>query len=325
VIAFGYTLSSEEHSPRDLAAAAVRAEESGFEFASISDHFHPWVTQQGHSPFVWGVLGAIAARTERIEVGTGVTCPIVRMHPAIVAHAAATTSLLFEGRFFLGVGTGEALNEHILGHRWPRPTTRRNMLEEAVAVMRELFAGATVDHRGDFYEVENARLFDPPEATIPIVVSGFGPEAAELAGRIGDGFWGNAPDSSLLEAFESAGGTGSRYAQLNLCWAEDADDARKTAFRIWPNAGIPGQLAQDLPTWTHFEEAAEIVTEDVATKSLPCGPAIAGDLVESVEKYLDAGYDHLYFHQVGPDQDGFFRFWERELQPALRSLVDTSA
>jgi coenzyme F420-dependent glucose-6-phosphate dehydrogenase len=323
--AFGYTLSSEEHPPRDLVDAAVRAEELGFEFASISDHFHPWVSQQGHSPFVWGVLGGIAARTDRIEVGTGVTCPIVRLHPAIVAQAVATTSLLFEGRFFLGVGTGEALNEHVLGHRWPRPSTRRKMLEEAVAVMRELFTGATIDHRGDFYEVENARLFDAPEAAIPIIVSGFGSAAAELAGRIGDGFWGNAPDRSLLEAFESGGGQGSRYAQLNLCWAEDADDARNTAYRIWPNAGIPGQLSQDLPTWTHFEEAAEIVTEDVATKSIPCGPDIAGDLLESVRKYVDVGYDHLYFHQIGPDQGGFFRFWERELQPALGNVVSTDA
>jgi G6PDH family F420-dependent oxidoreductase len=168
-------------------------------------------------------------------------------------------------------------------------------------------------------------LFDAPEAAIPIIVSGFGAEAAKLAGRIGDGFWGNAPDASLLDAFESSGGEGNRYAQLNLCWAADADDARKTAYRIWPNAGIPGQLSQDLPTWSHFEEAAEIVTEELTTKSTPCGPDIVADLVDSVRKYVDAGYDHLYFHQVGPDQDGFFRFWERELQPAVGSVVSTAA
>jgi coenzyme F420-dependent glucose-6-phosphate dehydrogenase len=324
-MSFGYTLSSEEHAPAELVAYAVRAEESGFDFASISDHFHPWVRAQGHSPFVWSVLGAIAASTTRIEVGVGVTCPIARMHPAIVAHAAATTSLLFDGRFFLGVGTGEALNEHILGQRWPRPEIRREMLDEAVGVIRALFSGSTIDHLGTYYEVENARLFDPPTAPLPIVVSGFGPEAAQLAGRIGDGFWGNAPDSALIDAFESAGGRGNRYAQLNLCWAEDAARARRTVHELWPNAAVPGQLSQDLPTWTHFEEAAAIVDESLAAESIPCGPDIAEELVESVGKYVDAGYDHLYFHQVGPDQDGFFRFWERELQSALAGLVTSAA
>jgi G6PDH family F420-dependent oxidoreductase len=325
VNAFGYTLSSEEHSPAELLANARRAESVGFAFASISDHFHPWVREQGHSPFVWSVLGAIAAATDRIEVGIGVSCPIVRVHPAVIAQAAATTALLFEGRFFLGVGTGEALNEHILGHRWPRPEVRRQMLEEAVEIIRALFSGETIDHRGEFYEVENAKLFDAPDASLPIVVSGFGPEAARLAGRIGDGFWGNAPDSSLVDAFEAAGGRGHRYAQLNLCWANSTAEGRDTAHRVWPNAGIPGQLSQDLPTWTHFEQAAELVTPEMATKSIPCGPDIAEQLVESVARYVEAGYDHLYFHQIGSDQDGFFGFWERELRPALKDLASAAA
>src|SRR3954468_11947469 len=209
--AFGYTLSSEENGPRDLVAHAVRAEQAGFDFASISDHFHPWIGEQGHSPFVWSTLGAIAASTERIEVGTGVTCPIIRTHPGVVAHAAATTAGLFEGRFFLGVGTGEALNEHVFGARWPRPEVRREMLEEAVEIIRALFTGDTVDHRGRYYEVENARLFDPPNSPLPIIVSGFGTEAAELAGRIGDGLWSNSPDKDLVQTFERAGGSGARY------------------------------------------------------------------------------------------------------------------
>jgi G6PDH family F420-dependent oxidoreductase len=325
VTTFGYTLSSEEHAPTDLVTNAARAEELGFDFVSISDHFHPWVGEQGHSPFVWSVLGAISATTERIGVGVGVSCPIIRIHPAIVAQAAATTSLLFGERFFLGVGTGEALNEHILGDRWPRPSIRRLMLDEAVGIIRELFTGSTVDHRGEFYEVENARLFDPPRAPVPIIVSGFGPEAAKVAGRIGDGYWGTAPDRDLIEAFEAAGGTGPRYAQLNVCWARDEREARETVHRIWPNAGVPGQLSQDLPTWMHFEEAAKIVTEEQATKSVPCGPDIAEHVMKSVAKYVDAGYDHLYFHQIGRDQAGFFRFWERELRPALGSLVSTAA
>jgi G6PDH family F420-dependent oxidoreductase len=322
VVSFGYTLSSEEHAPGALVANARRAEEVGFDFVSISDHFHPWVSAQGHSPFVWSVIGAIAATTERVRIGVGVTCPTIRIHPAILAHATATTSLLCDGRFFFGVGSGEALNEHVLGHRWPPAEVRLAMLEEAVEVIRELWSGETVDHRGQFYEVENARLFDPPAEPPPIIVSAFGTKAVDLAARIGDGYWGHSPERELLERYADAGGTGPRYAQLNLCWAEDIGVARKTVHEIWPNSGIPGQLSQDLPTWTHFEAAAELVTEDDATKDIPCGPDVE-PVVEAVRSYLDAGYDHLYFHQIGPDQDGFLRFWTDRLQPALSDLAGT--
>ena len=267
---------------------------------------------------MWSVLGGIAARTDRVEIGVGVTCPILRIHPAILAQATATTSLLADDRFVFGVGTGEALNEHVLGQRWPRPDLRREMLEEAIAVIRRLWTGETVDHLGRFYEVENARIFDPPNRPIPIVVSGFGTDAAELAGRIGDGYWGHSPDKEVLDAYEHGGGSGPRYAQLNVCWSSDAETARKTVHRVWPNGGVPGQLSQDLPTWTHFEQAAEMVTEEDATKSTPCGPDIVDEIVGSVREYERAGYDHLYFHQVGPDQDGFFDFWREELRPALR-------
>jgi G6PDH family F420-dependent oxidoreductase len=313
---FGYTLSSEEHGPRDLVDNARRAEEAGFDFLSLSDHFHPWVSAQGHSPFAWSVLGAIAAVTERVEVGVGVTCPTIRIHPAVIAHATATTALLFEGRFFFGVGTGEALNEHVLGDRWPRPELRRTMLEEAVDIIRALWKGETVDHHGPHYEVENARLFDPPEDPPPIIVSGFGEEAVRLAARIGDGYWGHSPEREVIDQYEKEGGTGPRYAQLNLCWAEDAGAARKTVHEIWPNGGVPGQLSQDLPTWTHFEQAAQLVTVDDATASVPCGPDVQ-PVLESVREFEKAGYDHLYFHQVGPDQQGFLRFWADELRPAL--------
>lgn len=319
-ITFGYTVSGEEHAPRALVTNAARAEEVGFQFVSISDHFHPWVSAQGHSPFAWSVLGAIAQVTERLKVGIGVTCPTVRIHPAVVAQAAATTSLLFDGRFFVGVGTGEALNEHILGHRWPPADVRLAMLEEAVEVIRRLWSGDTVDHRGGFYEVENAKLFDPPAELPPIIVSAFGPNAVETAARIGDGYWGHSPDREIIDRFEQAGGRGPRYAQLNLCWAEDAATARKTVHEIWPNGGITGQLAQDLPTWSHFEQAAAMVSEEEATKSVPCGPEVA-PVIESVRTFLDAGYDHLYFHQIGPDQDGFFQFWTDELRPALADVT----
>jgi G6PDH family F420-dependent oxidoreductase len=317
VTSFGYTLSSEEHAPRALVDNARRAEEVGFDFLSISDHYHPWVGAQGHSPFVWSVLGAVAQVTERVRVGVGVSCPIMRVHPAVVAQAAATTSLLFAGRFFLGVGTGEALNEHVVGSRWPPPAVRREMLDEAVGVLRELFGGDTVEHRGTYFEVDNARLFDPPAHDLPIIVSGFGPASAALAGRIGDGYWGTAPDHDLVEAFEHAGGSGPRYAQLNVCWAKTEEEARRTVHEVWPNVGLSGQISQDLPTWTHFEQATQTVTEDDATESVPCGPDLVEALRKSVATYADAGYDHLYFHQIGGDQDGFLSYWDSELEAAL--------
>jgi len=316
-IHYGYTLSSEEHGPRELVEHAHRAETAGFDFLSVSDHFHPWTRAQGHSPFVWTVLGAIAQSTDRIQVGVGVTCPIIRIHPAVLAQATATTSLLLEGRFFWGVGTGEALNEHIVGRRWPPPEVRLEMLEEAIQIVRALWGGEVVDHRGTHYEVDNARIFDPPVDDIPIVVSGFGPQAAEVAGRIGDGYWGNAPEAGLVKAFVDAGGDGPRYAQINLCWAQDVDRATKTVHEIWPTGGLSGQLSQDLPTWTHFEQATEPLTVDQVTEHTPCGPDIADEVVDVAQQYLDAGYDHLYFHQIGHDQQGFLEYWEHDLKGRL--------
>lgn len=315
----GFTLSSEEHAPAELIATAVRAEEFGFDFCSISDHFHPWVEAQGHSPFVWTVLGAVAASTSDIGVAVGVSCPLIRLHPAVVAHAAATTSLLLRDRFWFGIGTGEALNEHILGHRWPPPEVRMAMLHEAVTIMRRLWTGETVDHRGDFYTVENARLFDPPEQPVPLVVSGFGEAAAELAGAIGDGCWGHGTDSALVDAYRRKGGDGPTFAQMHVCVGPDEAQCRKTALEMWPNAALKGQLAQDLPTWTHFEQAVDLVTEDDVAKAVPCGPDME-PIVEKARAMIDAGYDHVYFHQIGPDQEAFFDMWSRELRQQLRSL-----
>src|SRR5829696_3306254 len=191
---FGYALSSEEHPPHALVENARKAEDLGFEFAMISDHFHPWTDRQGSSPFVWSVIGAISHATERIRLGTGVTCPTIRTHPAIVAHAAATSAVLMEGRFFLGVGSGENLNEHILGDHWPAPDERLEMLEEAIAVMRLLWQGGYQTHYGKHYPVKNARLYTLPDEPPPIYVSGFGSKSAQLAGRTGDGYCGVEPD-----------------------------------------------------------------------------------------------------------------------------------
>ena len=312
----GYALSSEEHTPRDLVANAVRAEEVGFEFAGISDHFHPWVDAQGHSPFVWSVIGAIAHATTRLRLGTGVTCPTVRTHPAIIAHAAATAADMMPGRFFLGLGSGEALNEHIFGDPWPRPAARLEMLEEAIEIIRLLWEGGEKSFEGKHYLVENARLYTLPETAPPIVVAAAGENAAELAARAADGVMTTSPDPSVLEAYKKTGGSGPSYAQVTVCWAADEADARKTAYAVWPNAAIKGQLSQDLPTPKHFEQAAEMVDEDDVAKAVTCGPDPERH-VAAIREHLDAGYENVYVHQVGRDQEGFFRFYENEVLPRL--------
>jgi G6PDH family F420-dependent oxidoreductase len=314
---FGYTLSSEEHAPERVVDLAVEAESRGFSFASISDHYHPWISEQGHSGFVWSVLGAIAARTSTLEVGVGVTCPIIRIHPAVIAQAAATTARLFGGRFVFGVGTGEALNEHILGDRWPPADVRLEMLEEAIALIRQLWTGESVTHRGRHYTVENARVFDRPDGSIPVLVSAFGEQSAQLAARCGDGLWTTGASPEVLETFERNGGSGPRWSQVSLCWAADRDDAVETVHRVWPTAMVPGQLSQDLPTVAHFETAVSIVTPEMIADAMPCGPD-PEPVLEKARAAIDTGIDHVYFHQVGPDQEGFFRFWEKELAPALR-------
>jgi coenzyme F420-dependent glucose-6-phosphate dehydrogenase len=314
----GYALSCEEHPPARLVELARRAEEIGFEFALISDHYHPWLDVQGNSAFVWSVLGAIAERTDKIILGTGVTCPTIRIHPAIVAQAAATTAAMLPRRFWFGLGTGENLNEHVTGARWPPTSLRREMLEEAVEVIRALFTGEQVEHRGHHYTVENARLYTLPEESPPLMIAASGPKAADLAGRIGDGFIGIAPQSELIEAFDEAGGQGKpKIGQAHVCWAEDEDQAKELAVKQWSNEGLGGELSQELPTPAHFEQAAETVREEDICGTIPCGPDV-DQFMDSVNQYFDAGYDHIYFHQIGEDQEGFFDFAERELLPRLR-------
>jgi coenzyme F420-dependent glucose-6-phosphate dehydrogenase len=318
VVEIGYTLSSEEHGPRDLVRYAAAAEEAGFDFALISDHYHPWIDRQGHSPFVWSVIGGVAQATERLHLGTGVTCPLIRTHPAIVAHAAATAGEMMPGRFFLGLGTGENLNEHVHGDRWPAIDERVEMLEEAIEVIRLLWEGGQQTHRGRFYTVEQARVYDIPEDRPPIVVAAKGDKAARLAGEKGDGLVGTAPDRDLLETFEQAGGAGKpTYGQVHVCWAETEEEARRTALEWWPNTSIPGELGVELPLPRHFEQAAELLSEDDVADSVICGPDPERHR-EALREYADAGFTHVYAHQVGPDQEGFMRFYEQEVLPKLR-------
>jgi G6PDH family F420-dependent oxidoreductase len=313
---YGYFLSCEEFTPAELLDQARRAEQAGFTRLAISDHFHPWNDAQGNSPFVWAMLGALSQAVD-LPVTTLVTCPTVRLHPAVTAQAAATSSVLLGGRFALGVGTGEALNEHVNGDRWPSFAERADMLEEAVEIMRELFTGRLVNHRGRHYTVDNARLYTSPRAPLPIHVSGFGPNAAELAGRIGDGFVTMTPDADLVRAFRGGGGAGKPViGGVKVCWSTDRDKAVETVHRLWPTELLPGELAQILPTPAHFEQASELVTREMVADAVTCGDD-ADEHTLTVRAYTEAGFDEVYVGQIGPAQEAFFDAY-RHVLPALR-------
>ncbi len=304
----------EEHSAAKIADVAGRAEQAGFRSAWISDHFHPWNDAQGESPFVWSVLGAAARTTERMLWTTAVTCPTMRTHPAIVAHAAATTATLLPGRFRVGVGSGEALNEHILGDRWPQADVRLEMLEEAVAVMRKMWEGGFQDHHGRHYTLEAARLYSLPDEPPEVHVSAFGPKAIALAGRIGDGFISVFPDADAVERYRAAGGRGPIGGGVKVCWGADRADCVRTAHRRWANDLLPGELPQVLPSPRHFEQASQLVTEEQVGEQIACGPD-PEEHVEAIQAYVDAGFDEVYVAQIGPDQDGFVDFYAREVLP----------
>lgn len=314
----GYALSSEEHGPNDLVRNARRAEESGFRFALISDHYHPWVSAQGHSPFVWSVIGGIAQATDALRLGTGVTCPTMRIHPAIIAQASATAAVMMPNRFFLGVGTGENLNEHVLGIRWPPFDVRLDMFEEAIEIIRLLWEGETESYWGEFYTVEDARLFTAPDTPPPLYVAASGATMAEAAAELGDGFISTAPKAELIQAYNGGGGDGPRIGQLTVCWAPTKDEARETVYKVWPNSALPGELSVELRTVEHFEQAVQIVTKEQASKDMPIGPN-AQEHIDAIQKYLDAGYDQVYVHQIGHEQEGFFEFYAKEVLPHFHS------
>jgi G6PDH family F420-dependent oxidoreductase len=314
---FGYFLSSEEHGPRELVRQAKLAERAGFESLWISDHYHPWLDEQGQSPFVWSVIGAVAEATS-LPITTAVTCPLVRIHPAIIAQAAATSAALTGGRFRLGVGTGEALNEHITDARWPPASERLEMLEEAVEVMRRLWTGELVTHRGAHYQVNTARLYTLPDRPPPVYISGFGEKSIELAGRIGDGYICTAPSADMVEKFHSSGGQGKPVqGAVKVCYAEDAAQARKTVHRLWPTQGIKGEASQLLPLPRHFEQLAEMVSEEDAVAASPCGPDPEAH-IKAIKEYVDAGFDEVYISQIGKEQEGFFDFYAERVLPRVR-------
>jgi G6PDH family F420-dependent oxidoreductase len=314
----GYFLSCEQFGPKELIDQAKRAEAAGFDRLWISDHFHPWNDEQGNSPFVWGVIGALSEVTS-LPVTTAVTCPTIRMHPAIQAQAAATAAVQLDGRFVFGVGSGEALNEHILGDPWPSAGVRLEMLEEAIEVIRLLHTGKEISHHGLHYEVQEARIYTLPDQPVPIYVSGFGPQSAALAGRIGDGYCLVTPDADLVKTFRSNGG-GDKPVQAGtkVSWDRDADAGLDAAHRLWANDGLAGQLAQILPRPRDFEDAMSLVTRESLAENFASGPD-ADKHAAQVRAYLDADVDEVYVQQIGPDMEGFFAAWERDVLPQLRS------
>src|SRR5690349_4230407 len=320
----GYFLSSEEYTPAELLDQARRAEEAGFEALWISDHFHPWNDEQGQSPFVWSMIGAIA-QVCSLPVTTAVTCPTTRIHPVIIAQAAATSAVLLNGEFRLGVGTGEALNEHVAGARWPSILQRLEQLEEAVEVMRRLWTGEFVTFHGQHYTVENARIYTRPDEPPPVYVSGFGPNAAELAGRIGDGFISTSPDREGLQRFRDSGGAGKpSQVGYKVCWGRDPEAAIDTAHRLWANSGVPGELSQVLPSPKHFEQVSSLVTRDMTRRAIAYGSDVERH-VDAFRPLAEAGFDEVYLSQIGgrdrnSDIAGFFDFYRDEVLPALRKI-----
>ncbi|MFC8343695.1 LLM class F420-dependent oxidoreductase [Streptomyces sp. NPDC057280] len=313
---YGYFLSCEEFGPAELIEQARMAEQAGFRALWISDHYHPWNDAQGQSPFVWSVLGALSEAVS-LPVETAVTCPTVRTHPAVIAQAAATTAVMTEGRFRLGVGSGEALNEHILGHVWPPASVRLEMLEESIQIMRRLFTGEEVSHHGTHYTVENARLYTVPDEPVPIDISGFGPAATALAARVGDGYITMMPEASMVEQFRKGGG-GAKLVSggTKVCYGTDRDEAVRTVHRLWGNQFLPGELAQVLPSPRHFEQAQTLVTEDMVRDKAVCGDDV-DEHVAALSAFADAGFDRIYVNQIGPDQRGFFDFYRTKVLPQL--------
>ncbi len=314
--AFGYALMTEQRNPHELVREAQLAEAAGFDFAVMSDHFHPWLESQGNSPFVWSVLGAVAERTERLNLMTGVTCPIIRYHPALVAQAAATVAVLSNGRFSLGVGSGENLNEHVVGLGWPPADVRLEMLEEAVEIIRLLWGGGTQSYRGRHLRLDDARLFTLPDSPPQLFMAVSGGRSVSLAAERADGLVAVEPNPDLVSAYQDGGGTGPRYGQVAVCWAEEEAAATETARELWRFA-VPGwPVMAELPSPSNFEAATATVRQQDVTEMVSCGPD-AEVHAAAVRRFLDAGFDHVAILQAGDDQEGFLRFWEEDLRPLL--------
>jgi G6PDH family F420-dependent oxidoreductase len=314
----GLLLSSEEYTPHELVDQAMRAERAGFHGLSISDHFHPWLAAQGQSSFVWTMIGAIS-QVSPLPICTFVVCPIMRVHPVILAQAAATSAVLTGGKFILGVGTGEALNESIMGEAWPPAPIRRDMLREAVALMRELWRGEVVTHEGDFYTVHHARIYTRPENPPPVYLSGLGSKSTKLAGRIADGFISSEPSADAVASFRAQGGAGKpTVGGAKACFDTDEQQAIRVAYARWRTSGLPGELGQVLPTPEHFEQGSKLVPPDAIAEQIACGPDPKRHL-DQIEQYRQAGFDEIYVAPVGPKYAEMIEFYRTEILPQVAS------
>lgn len=317
----GYKLASEAFGPQELVRQAVLAERAGFDFVEISDHYHPWLDVQGHSPFAWTVLGAIAAKTERIGLATGVTCPTVRYHPAVVAQAAATLALLSDGRFTLGLGSGERLNEHVVGEGFPNSVPERHArFREALEIIRLLWSGGYQSYDGRYLSIDDARVFDlPPEPPVLAVAAG-GTQAAHLAAELGDGLFATEPRGSLVDTYRKAGGTGPRYAEMPVAWAADERTGARAALETSRWALTGWKVMSELPNPANFEAATSTVREEDIRAHFACGSDPARCL-EVARPFVDAGFDRLVLMNAGPDPEGFIDFYRGELDGPLRELA----
>ena len=320
----GYKLLSEGYGPEELVRQAVRAEAVGFDFVEVSDHYHPWLDAQGHSCFAWTALGAIAARTERVQLVTGVTCPTVRYHPAVIAQAAATCALLSGGRFVLGVGSGERLNEHVVGRGFPPVRVRHQMLREALEIIRLLWRGGYQSYEGRHLRLEDARVFDLPAEPPLLAVAASGPPSARIAAELGDALFATDDDPALVRHYRDAGGTGPRYAEVPLAWAPDERTAAEAAWRTARWALTGWKVMSELPNPVNFEAATATVRVDDVREHFACGSDPARCL-EAAQRFVDAGFDRLVLLNVGPDPDGFLDFYASELAGPLHALRPRSA
>jgi len=320
---FGYTMMCEQSRPDQLVRDVRAAEQAGFDFSVISDHYQPWLASQGHSGYAWAILGAAAQATERIPLMTYVTCPTIRYHPAVVAQKAATVQILSGNRFALGLGAGENLNEHVVGEAWPSVGMRHEMLGEAVEIIAALFDNhdGTVNYRGDYFDVESARLWDLPEKRVPIGIAVSGPDSCRLAGSKADLMIAVQPEAELVEQFDRAGGSGkSRVGQVAIAYDPDKTAAIERAHEQFRWFGLGWKVNADLPNPDSFEAATRFVTPEQVAQALSCGPDV-DEYVEAIKAFLDVGFDEVALVQIGADtQEQFIGWAERELLPALRAL-----
>jgi G6PDH family F420-dependent oxidoreductase len=316
---YGYTLMTEQSGPRELVRYARAAEDAGFDFEVMSDHYFPWLDEQGHAPYAWSVLGAVAQVTQRVELMTYVTCPIMRYHPAVVAQKAATLGLLSDNRFTLGLGSGENLNEHVVGEGWPPVNVRHEMLEEAVRIIRALLDGGYVNFSGRHFRVDSAKVWDLPEEPVRIGAAVSGEQSIERFAPLADDLVAVEPEASIVDSWRRHAGDDARtIGQLPICWDPDRDRAVERAHAQFRWFGGGWKVNAELPGPSGFAGATQFVRPEDVAESIPCGPDVDA-IVAAVRAYEKAGFSHVAVVQIGDEgQESFLDFAERELLPALR-------